>query len=49
VIGELESFGVTVTTDIDRETFREASAAVYEAFPAWTPGRAKTVRAILDQ
>jgi tripartite ATP-independent transporter DctP family solute receptor len=49
VVGQLESLGVTVTTDIDREAFREASAPVYEAFPAWTPGLAKTVRAILDQ
>lgn len=49
VVAKLEGMGITVVKDVDRKAFREASTKVYEAFPDWTPGLGKTVRAILEK
>jgi tripartite ATP-independent transporter DctP family solute receptor len=40
--------GVTIVEDVDIAAFREATAAVYDAFPDWTPGLYSTIRGILD-
>lgn len=48
LLEQLKSEGVTVVEDIDTAAFREATAKVYDAFPAWTPGVYTEIRAILD-
>jgi TRAP-type C4-dicarboxylate transport system, periplasmic component len=48
LLEQLKAEGVTVVEDIDTAAFREATAKVYDAFPAWTPGVYSQIRAILD-
>lgn len=48
LLEQLKAEGVTVVEDIDTAAFREATAKVYDAFPAWTPGVYSEIRTILD-
>ncbi len=41
--------GITIVEDVDVPAFQEATASVYEAFPAWTPGLHQTIQDILAQ
>jgi tripartite ATP-independent transporter DctP family solute receptor len=45
----LEAQGVTFVDDVDVEAFRTATAAVYQAFPAWSEGLHDRIRALLDE
>lgn len=45
----LEAEGVTFVDDVDVAAFREATAVVYEAFPAWSEGLHDRIRALLDE
>lgn len=48
-IETFESEGLTVIQEVDRESMRQATLSVYEAFPEWSPGLVDTVRGILAQ
>lgn len=48
LLEQLRSEGVTVVEDVDTPAFREATAKVYDAFPAWTPGVYTQIRTILE-
>ncbi|KFB08161.1 C4-dicarboxylate TRAP transporter substrate-binding protein [Nitratireductor basaltis] len=48
-IRKLEAEGVTVVRDVDEVAFREATASVYDAFPAWTPGLHDEINALLGE
>jgi tripartite ATP-independent transporter DctP family solute receptor len=45
---QFQDAGVTIVEDVDVAAFREKTAGVYDAFPAWTPGLYTTIRGILD-
>jgi len=45
---KLEAEGVTINRDVDVAAFRNLTACVYDAFPNWTPGLYRRIRAILD-
>lgn len=48
-IGMLEVEGVGIVRDVDEAAFREATAGVYDAFPAWSDGLHERVNAILSE
>lgn len=47
--GMLEDEGVTIVRDVDEAAFREATASVYDAFPAWSEDLHERVDAILAE
>lgn len=38
ILADLKRQGITVVDNVDIDSFRKATAPVYSAFPAWTPG-----------
>jgi TRAP-type transport system periplasmic protein len=48
IVAAFEAQGVTVIKDVDKKPFRDATAAVYERYPGWTPGLHGKVRALLS-
>jgi TRAP-type transport system periplasmic protein len=48
-MSKFRAAGVTFVSDVDLPAFQRATAAVYKAFPKWTPGLHETVLAALKR
>ena len=46
-MAKFKAAGVTFVPDVDLAAFQKSTAAVYKAFPKWTPGLHDTVMAAL--
>lgn len=46
-MNKFRAAGATFVTDVDLPAFQRSTAAVYKAFPKWTPGLHDTVTAVL--